>query len=210
MKKIVAIQLSLIIIIAGVGGSMLVFTDVYDSIHDTIVSTLCLSCIKLDPVSRLEFVFETANGEEHPDFVLENLTKGPIFIEYRSDVCLACDMMAPIIKEIFHLSFEKEETLYELVNFNGSNINFYHINLDHASEIQKNSFSIYDKDHRQGVPMFVVITVKYNRGIIEPCYTAAYGTLGLPTEEERRDMIINMIEDGIKLYEQNHEGYKYP
>jgi hypothetical protein len=210
MKKIAAIQLTLVILIAGVGGGMLVFTDVYNDIHDTIVSTLCLSCIKLDPVSRLEFVFETANGEDHPDFVLENLTKGPLFIEYRSDVCLACDIMAPIIKEIFNVSFEKEETLYELVNFNGSNINFYHINLDHASEIQENSFSIYDKDHRQGVPMFVIITVKYNRGIIEPCYTAAYGTLGLPTDQERKDMVINMVEDGIKLYEQNQEGYKYP
>lgn len=58
--------------------------------------------------------------------------------------------------------------------------------------------------------MFVVITVKYHRGIIDPCYTAAYGTLGLDTEEERRNMVTDMIEDGIKLYEQNHEGYKYP
>ncbi|MFW6122428.1 MAG: hypothetical protein ACOC80_16225, partial [Petrotogales bacterium] len=176
MKKIAAIQLTLLILIAGVGGSMLLYTGVYDDIHDTIVSTLCLSCIKLDPVSHLEFVFETANGADHPEFVLENLTKGPLFIEYRSDVCTACDIMAPIIKDIFHLSFEKEDTLYELVNYNGTNIHFYHINLDHASQIQKDSFPIYDKDHRQGVPMFVVITVKYNRGIIDPCYTAAYGT----------------------------------
>jgi thiol-disulfide isomerase/thioredoxin len=210
MKKIAAIQLTLVILIAGVGGSMLIYTNVYNDIHDTIVSTLCLSCIKLDPVSRLDFVFETANGENHPEFVLENLTKGPLFIEYRSDVCAACDIMAPIIKEIFHLSFEKEDTLYKLVNYNGTDVNFYHINLDHASKIQKDSFPIYDKDHRQGVPMFVIITVKYDRGIIKPCYTAAYGTLGLDKDEERRDMITDMIEDGIKLYGQNQEGYKYP
>lgn len=210
MNKIAAIQLSLIILIVGVGGSMLLYTDIYDDIHDTIVSTLCLSCIKLDPVSRLDFVFETANEEDHSEFVLENLTTGPLFIEYRSDVCKACDDMAPIVKDIFKVSFEKEETLYKLVNYSGTNIHFYHINLDHASGLQKDSFPIYDKDRRAGVPMFVVITVKYDRGIIKPCYTAAYGTLGLETDEERRNLLTDMIDDGIKLYEQNHAGYKYP
>jgi hypothetical protein len=209
-KPFLAVQIAFLLFFTGGLTGILVTTNVYEDIHDTIVSTLCLSCIKLDPVSRLDFVFETANGENHPDFALENLTKGPLFIEYRSDVCAACDIMAPIIKEIFHLSFQKEETLYKLVNYNGTNVHFYHINLDHASKIQKDSFPIYDKDHRQGVPMFVIITVKYDRGIIKPCYTAAYGTLGLDKDEERRDMITDMIEDGIKLYEQNQEGYKYP
>ena len=209
-KAFLVFQIVAILVFAGGFVGILATTEVYDEIDDTIVSTLCLSCIKLDPISRLEFVFETANGEDHPEFVLDNLTKGPLFIEYRSDVCTACDIMAPIVKDIFKLSFEKEDTLYELVNYNGSDVNFYHINLDHASEIQKNSFSIYDKDHRGGVPMFVVITVKYERGFIKPCYTAAYGTLGLDKDNERRDFLTNMIDDGIKLYEQNHEGYIYP
>ena len=209
-KAFLAVQIVAILLFAGALGGILVTTDVYDNIHDTIVSTLCLSCIKLDPVSRLEFVFETGNGEDHPDFVLENLTSGILFIEYRSDVCTACDIMAPIIKDIFNLHFEKEDTLYELVDYNGSNVHFYHINLDHATEIQEDSFPIYDKDNRMGVPMFVVITVKYNRGIIDPCYTAAYGTLGLDSEGERRGFITDMLDDGLKLYEQNYEGYAYP
>lgn len=210
MQKKLVVQVALVVFIAAGIGSLVFYYDVYDDIQDTIVSTLCLSCIKLDPVSILDFVFETANEEDHPEFVLENLTKGPLFIEYRSDVCTACDDMAPIVKDIFKLSFEKEDTLYELVNYNGSNVNFYHINLDHASKIQKDSFPIYDKDHRAGVPMFVVVTVKYERGFIKPCYTAAYGTLGLDTDNERRNLLTNIIDDGIKLYEQNHEGYSYP
>lgn len=204
------ISTTCLIIFSGAGAGILIYTDVYDDVHDIIVSTLCLSCIKLDPVSRLDFVFETANGADHPEFVLENLTTGILFIEYREDVCTGCDIMAPIIKDIFNLSFEKEETLYKLVDYNGSIVHFYHISLDHASQIQKDSFPIYDKDHRHGVPMFVVITVKYHRGFIEPCYTAAYGTLGLDTYKERRDLLTDMILDGIELYEQNHEGYKYP
>jgi hypothetical protein len=214
MKKSVIIKLTLVVIIAISISGMALEYETYDDIHNTIVSTLCLSCIKLDPVSRLDFVFETGNGAEHPDFVLENLTTGILFIEYRSDVCKACDDMAPIIKEIFNLKFEKEDTLYEKVNYQSHHqevlVNFYHINLDHANEIQFDSFAIYDKDQRKGVPLFAVITVKYDRGIIKPCYTAAYGTLGLDTDGERKEMVESLIEDGIKLYEQNSEGYQYP
>jgi thiol-disulfide isomerase/thioredoxin len=209
MKKIFAMKIVIMVVIT-IGIGEMVYNGNYDDIHGTIVSTLCLSCIKLDPVSRLEFVFETSTGEEHPEFILENLTKGIIFIEYRSDVCKACDDMAPIIKEIFHLSFEKEDTLYKYVNYSGSNVNFYHINLDHATKVQADSFSMYDKDQRMGVPMFVVITVKYDRGIIKPCFTAAYGTLGLDTDEERKEFILDMLNDGLSLYEQNSKGYQYP
>jgi hypothetical protein len=209
MKRIFALKIVIITILA-IGIGEMVYSGTYDDIHGTIVSTLCLSCIKLDPVSRLEFVFETATGDEHPEFVLENLTTGILFIEYRSDVCKACDDMAPIIKDIFHLSFEKEDTLYEHLNYSGSVVNFYHINLDHATDIQIDSFDMYDKDQRMGVPMFVVITVKYDRGAIKPCFTAAYGTLGLDTDEERRDFVLDMLNDGINLYEQNSAGYQYP
>jgi len=209
MKKIFVVKIALIILIAA-GTGNLVYYGTYDEIHGTIVSTLCLSCIKLDPVSRLDYVFETANGAEHPKFVLENLTTGILFIEYRSDVCKACDDMAPIIKDIFDLSFEKEDTLYERLNYNGSIINFFHINLDHATTIQIESFEMYDKDQRGGVPMFVVMTVNYDRGTIKPCFTAAYGTLGLDTDEERRNFVTNMIDDGLNLYELNSAGYQYP
>jgi thiol-disulfide isomerase/thioredoxin len=208
-KKFIAQVVLVLIITAGIGG-LVVNYDAYEDIQNTIVNTLCLSCIKLDPVSIIDFTFDTANGEEHSEFVLEDLTKGPIFIEYRSDVCKACDDMAPIVKDIFEVSFEKEDTLYKLIDYNGTDVHFYHINLDHATQEQMDSFDKYDKDVRKGVPMFVVITVKYERGMINPCYTSVYGTLGIETELGRRNLLTNMIDDGIKLYEQNHEGYKDP
>lgn len=210
IKKGLKVVPLILMVLFTVGIGNMVYNGTYDDIHGTIVSTLCLSCIKLDPVSRLEFVFETANGGEHPDFILENLTTGIIFIEYRSDVCKACDDMAPIIKNIFDLSFEKEDTLYERLNYSGSIVNFYHINLDHATKIQEDSFPMYDKDQRMGVPMFVVMTVNYDRGTIKPCFSAAYGTLGLDTDEERKTFVTNMIDDGLNLYELNSAGYQYP
>lgn len=209
-KPLLVLQIVAMIIFAGGFVGMLATTDIYDDIHDTIVSTLCLSCIKLDPKSNLDFIFETANEEDHPQFVLENLTTGIIFIEYRSDVCKACDDMAPVIKDIFQLSFEKEDTLYEMVNYNGTIVHFFHINLDHATDLQEDSFAIYDKDNVMGVPMFVIISVNYNRGIVQPCYTSAYGTVGEATYGGRRTFITDMLNDGIKLYDLNHEGYHYP
>jgi len=212
-KKLIAGIIVLSIISIGI-GEMIVEHDTWNLIHGTIVSTLCLSCIKLDPVSRLEFVFETGNGENHPEFILENLTTGIVFLEYRSDVCKACDDMAPIIKEIFNLKFEKEETLYEKIDYQTHHdetiVHFYHINLDHATQEQFNSFYIYDKDQVSGVPMFVVLTVNYDRGTIKPCYTYAYGTLGKETYDERKEMVLSLIEDGLNLYELNSEGYQYP
>ena len=209
MKKIFALQISLLVLIS-IGGAAVFYYDVYDDIHDTIVSTLCLSCIKLDPISNLEFTFETGNNEPHAEFVLKNLTTGIVFIEYRTDVCAACDDMAPIVKDIFKVSFEKEDTLYKEVNYNGTTVHFYHINLDHATQEQKDSFPVYDKDVRQGVPMFVVATVNYHRGLIEPYYTTAYGTVGKTTEEGRKLFLESMIDDGLKFYDLNSAGYKYP
>ena len=118
--------------------------------------------------------------------------------------------MTFIIKDIFDISFEKEDTIYERLNYSGSTVNFYHLNLDHATPIQIDSFYAYDKDQRGGVPMFVVITVNYDRGKIKPCFTAAYGTLGLDSDKERRNFVTDMINDGLNLYELNSAGYQYP
>ena len=207
MKKILAFQIGIFIIVAGALGGMLLYTDVYDDVQSGIVEVLCLSCIKLDPKTRLDFTFETATGEPHPDFIVENLSKGPIFIEVREDVCAACDTMAPVIKEIFDIEFEKEDTFYTTIAFEENNVTFIHINLDHATEELEHAFDVYDKDHVGGVPMFTLITFGYDRGFVKPSYTTAYGTLNLQTSEERKDLLLGVIQDGIDLYNQNHADH---
>ena len=67
MKKMFILKIALLVLITMSLGELIfdfgtyeeIFVDfnTYDDIHNTIVSTLCLSCIKLDPVSRLDFVF---------------------------------------------------------------------------------------------------------------------------------------------------------
>ena len=60
MNKMLVLQISVLMIVSGSLGGMLVFTDVYEEVHSGIVSVLCLSCLKLEPKSKTDFTFETA------------------------------------------------------------------------------------------------------------------------------------------------------
>lgn len=207
MKKLLAIQFSTFVLISGALGGMVLYTDVYDDVRFGIVSVLCLSCIKLDPKSVVDFTFDTANLQPHSDFVLGNLSKGPVFLAFREDVCLGCDIMEPIIQDIFEVEFEKEETVVKTVIFNDTNVTFIHINLDHASQELKDSFFVYDKDNVGGVPMFTVITLGYDRGFVKPYYSSVYGTLNLEENIERKAFLLEFIQDGIDLFNQNKAGH---
>jgi len=207
MKKLLVFQISAFIIVAGSLGGMFAFTDIYDDVHSRIVSVLCLSCIKLDPKTELVFTFDTATGENHSNFVLEDLTKGPIFLAYREDVCAACDIMEPVIQDIFEVEFEKEDTLSKTVLFGDINVTFYHINIDHATEEQKQSRLIYDQHNIGGVPMFTIATYGYERGFVKPYYATTYGTLNLDNNEDRKVKLLEIIQDGIDLYKENHDGH---
>ena len=212
-KKILFVfSVTLLLLFSGLGGGMLVYTEVYDDIQSVIVTTLCLSCIKLDPITRLEYTFETANNQPHPNFVLENLTTGPVFLAYREDVCEGCDIMEPLVQEIFNIHFDPFSTLYyEVADYSGSTVNFVHINVGKASGEIRESFFIYDQDDRGGVPMFVMVALGDNEGVIEPviipCYTTAYATLGLQGDEARKAFLRRMVSYGIEKYNEYYEEY---
>jgi len=207
MKKMLVLQISALIIVSGSLGGMLVFTDVYEKVHSGIVSVLCLSCLKLDPKTKTDFTFETADGEPHPDFVLENLTKGVVFLHYSEDACPGCDIMRPILQELFNITFGKEDTVYEIIGFEDLDVAYFYTNIDHTSEGMKKSVPIYDKDHIGGLPMFAIITLGYDKGIIRPYYTTIYGTLGLYNDEDRFTFLTELIQESIDIYNQNSEGY---
>jgi hypothetical protein len=199
MKKLFAIQIFLLIIFSVTLGGLLVFTDIYNDVKSNIVEQTCFSCLKLDRIASLDFTFDTVDGRSHPDFILDNLTKGPVFIVYGSNSCSACKITDSVIKQTLNLDYDDQELLFEIIDFEGYNVGFFHINVDeHHGEFLE-SFYTYDKDRQNGVPMFVIITFGNNSGVIEPCYTTAYGTLG-SSHGERRDFIINMIDLGLDKY----------
>ena len=209
MRKMLTVQITLLVVFSAAFGGIVFFTDVYDQVYTRIVSITCLSCIKLDPKTSSEFVFKTANGEDHPGFVLENLSKGPVFIAYRKDVCTYCDEMEPLIMNILNITFGKEDVFYKTINFKGDNITFIHINRDHAPKILTDSLQIYDKDKINGVPMFTFVTINYDHdGVVKPYYTTLYAKLGLKNDEEIKNYLTKVLEESISLYNDNKAGYR--
>jgi len=143
---------------------------------------------------------------------LENLTTGPVFLAYREDVCEGCDIMEPLVQEILNVHFNPKSILYyEAADYSGSTVNFVHINVGRASGEIRDSFFVYDQDHRGGVPMFVMITLGNNEGVIEPCiipcYTTAYATLGLQSNEGRKAFLRRMISLGVEMYDEYYQEY---
>ena len=207
MKKIFSIQIVTLLIFSGGLGGMLFFTDVYDEVYSGIVSVLCLSCLKLEPKTKKDFTFEIASDNSHPDFVLNNLLKGPIFLHFSGDACLGCEIMDPLIKQIFNIDFQKDEMINKTIIFEDSEIVYFYNNLDNTSEEMKKVFDIYDKEDIGGVPMFTVITLGYDHGIIRPYYVTLYGTLNKNNDVERISFLREILQESIEIYEQNKEGY---
>jgi hypothetical protein len=207
MKKILAIQISVFVIISSSLIGMFAYTDVYEDVQSGIVSVLCLSCLKLQPKTKTDFIFEIAYGESHPNFVLENLTHGVVFLHYSEDACYGCDIMYPIIQDLFDITFGKEDMVYKVLKFKDSNISYFYINIDHTSKEMEESFPIYDKDQISGLPMFAIITLGYDKGIVRPYYTTVYGTLGLDNNDDRFLFLNELMSESIDIYNQNSEGY---
>ena len=107
--------------------------------------------------------------------------------------------------------FRFEAYLPPLAGFNaqydGAGIPYYYVNIDHTNDIMRNSFSIYDKDHIRGLPMFSIVTLGYDKGIIKPYYTTLYGTLNLDNDSDRLNYLIELLQQSTEIYSQNSEGY---
>ncbi len=208
MKSLLPVQVGLLVVVAITLGGVLLTTSVYSDVENNIVKVLCLSCIKLEPRTSTAFTFQTANGDPHPAFVRTNLTTGPIVIMYSEDVCDACEQMYPVVKHLLNVSFNKTDMLVKHVTYHDSNVTFLFINIDHTTAVLQQSRATYDKDYVNGVPMFTFITLRYDEGTVRPYYTSVYGTLGLPTPEQREAFLAGILEDSIHLYHENRVGYQ--
>jgi hypothetical protein len=210
MRKLFALQVCALVLVSSVLGGMFVFTPVYDEVRSGIVLVLCLSCLKLEPKTIINFTFQTINNVSHPDFVLENLTKGPVFLHYSGDACEGCDVMYPVIKELFHINFGKQEMFHALVTFENATIAYTYINIHHTTAELKNSQIVYDPTEMGGIPMFTVVTLGYDNGVVKPKYATVSGTLaanGCYTNETRLQFLSALVNDSIEMYHQNSAGY---
>ncbi|KAA0008085.1 MAG: hypothetical protein FE037_03900 [Thermoplasmata archaeon] len=207
MKREVFVAFAILIISLSALSYILISTPVYNDVKDKIVSVLCLSCIKMEPRTVLKFRFETVNGGAFPDLILENLTESVIFLHFRIDVCPACNEMDPIVRDMFGLESIDEPYIVASKNFSGVEVKLIHINLDHADSELKKLYKLFDVAGENGVPMFTVVTLGYDRGIVKPCYATGYGFLGKSSPSAAGKVIMKMINDAVELYKRNREGY---
>lgn len=210
MKKKFAIQVASLLIVSASLTGMLVFTPVYNEVRSGIVLVLCLSCLKLEPKTIADFTFETVDNQSHPGFVLENLSKGPVFLHYSGDACAGCDVMYPVVKDLFSINFGKQDMFHTLVNFKNFTVAYIYVNIHHTNDNLRDAQHIYDKSRVGGIPMFTIITLGYDNGKVKPKYTTVYGTLttyGANTDLQRMVFLQQLMEESIEMYKQNKAGY---
>ena len=196
-----------IVIVSGTLLGMLVVTDVYDRVHEGIVEVLCLSCLKLDPKTSVTYTFDTANNESHSPFVLSNITEGIVFLHFSEDACPGCDIMLPIIQDLFSVRFEKDEMFDTTLQFNNNSMTYIYTNIDHASQYRIDALEIYDQRNIKGLPMFTIVTLGYDKGDIKPYYSSLYGTLGLDSDHARHIFLESVIKESMAIWIENRPGY---
>jgi len=118
--------------------------------------------------------------------------------------------MYPVIKQLFDIDFKKDEVVYKTVTLQNSTVVYYYINVDHDPEHMGGFRHIYELNPglKGAVPLFIIVTLGYDRGDIKPYYTSIYGTLGLDTNEERLSFLTKLMRESIDIYNQNKEGYR--
>jgi hypothetical protein len=206
-KKFIA-QFTIFILINGGLSGMLIGTDVYEEVHNGIVEVLCLSCLKLDPKTTKEFTFDTFNDGAHPDYVFDNLSSGIVFLHYSEDACPGCDIMLPIVQDLLSVEYEKKDLFSKNVKYQDQQINYFYTNIDHATPSRIEPFETYDIQDVNGLPMFTIVTLGYYSGIIKPKFVTLYGTLGVDTDEERMQLLEEIIDDAFTLWNENAPGYE--
>lgn len=201
-------QITLFILVTSMFSGMLIGTDVYTEVQDGIVEVLCLSCLKLDPKTTKEFTFDTVDNAPHPDYVLDNLSSGIVFLHYSEDACPGCDIMLPVVQNLLSIEFEKKDLVSTKITNMNQQITYFYTNIDHATTERIEPFEIYDVKDVNGLPMFTIVTLGYYSGIIKPKFVTIYGTLGVDTDEKRAQILENIISDAFTLWNENIPGYE--
>lgn len=213
MEKLIVAQVVVLLIVTGSLGGMFVYTDIYEDVQAKIVETICLSCAKLDTNLPVEFTFETANGKDNPDFIVDILkNKGPILIQYGEKACAACeDMIYNVIQPYFDIKFDKTISQDFDIDIDGLQFTYVYIYIDDPATSQErvDSYDVYDIEHIRGFPMFTVITIEYDHsGKIKPYFASLYGKFEKGNNYEKMyETFADLIGTSMELWDRNIPGY---
>lgn len=175
----------------------------------------CLGCLGLYPDIELEFTFDTLEGREHPDYVLDALKdKGPVFIEFtqNDENCPPCARMRPYVED---LEDEYKDSIYfVIININEHEMATYfqdehEVKSSHADE---DSYHVYDLEliagGRIATPTFIIVTINEDEnGEVKPSFTVGYGEFIDEDAKKTRDALADALDYSKTMYHHYYEMY---
>jgi thiol-disulfide isomerase/thioredoxin len=178
----------------------------------------CLGCLGLYPNVQLEFVFDTANDQPHPDFVLDQLeNEGPVFIEFtqNDENCPACKRMRPYVKQL--KDEFSDRILFIIININENEFAQYYqgdTDLDPIEDTKEKSYyAIYDLENIAGglvaTPTYAIITLGMDDdGTVKPMFAVGYGEYKEEDAKKTKDDLAIALDVSLGNYFENREWYE--
>jgi thiol-disulfide isomerase/thioredoxin len=206
-KQLLAIVLVIGFLVLGIAPGT------YGWLQD-LLDTPCLGCLGLYPKvelegSRLPFTFDTEDDQPHPEYVMDALENGTVFIEFtqNDEVCPPCARMKPKIKDL-----EKkydDRVVFIIININENELRMIHNGSEEKKVLgsEKDSFHVYDTGNIAfgsiATPTYFIITWGNNtsQGDIQPYFAVGYGEFVEEDAEKTKKALAKTLDHAIGLYD---------
>lgn len=176
-----------------------------------IIGGYYLILLSVEP--ELEFRYETANNQPHPDFVSDALKDGPVFIEFtqNDENCPACRRMRPKVAQL--ISDFKDKVTFCIININENTITTIFRGsekIESISDLQeKESYAVYDIENIAGglvaTPTYIIVTEnKDSTGSVRPYFAVGYGEFRSEDAEDTKLALANDLNYAKIKYDQNN------
>ncbi len=183
-----------------------------------LMETPCLGCLGLYPSFEIEFTFETVDGKAHPDWVIDALDDGPVFIEFtqNDEVCKPCARMRPKVEA---LEREYSDTVtFIIINTWEKEFREIYKGDENIKPITKEeilaAYQSYDVENYGGddgwaTPTFVIVTLeKDDDGKIKPYFGTGYGEFKDNDAQKTKNELENILDFALKRHHHNVDLYE--
>ena len=203
-------RLGLIVVI----GFLIIGTwaGTYNSLQ-SLMEAPCLGCLGLYPNIELNFTFETLEERPHPDWILDSLKKGPVFIEFtqNDENCPPCKRMRPFIHDLN--DDYNEDVVFFIININEhENAESFRGNTEvRSSYSDEPAYHVYDLELIAGgviaTPTYIIITLNDDTGTIKPYFTVGYGEFVEEDAKKTAETLAETLEYAITMHHHYKEAY---
>ena len=180
------------------------------------METPCLGCLGLYPRFEIEFTFDTVDDRPHPQWILDALDDGPVFIEFtQNDInCPPCKDMRPKIAELEDEYSDKVTFFIINVNENENTKTFQgkEFVIPVTDDEETDVFITYDIENigKGGpvTPTYIIMTLENDKfGNVRPYFAVGYGKFKDNNEEKTKVELASILDFALKRYEHNEKIY---